>query len=216
MTRDSAPAGEERQRDADRSQLTILAAARDEFAEFGLGGARMDRIAERAGVNKRLIYYYFADKESLFEAVLEQAYVDIREEERHLHLLDLAPADAVRKLVEFTWNYYLAHPEFLTLLNSANLHKARHIAHSRRARELNSPLIDMLGEILERGRREGTFRGGVDPVQLYVSIASLSYFYISNNYTLSAIFGRDLLSSKAQAERLSHMVDVVLGYLLRS
>ena len=120
------------------------------------------------------------------------------------------------RLVEFTWNYYLAHPEFLTLLNSANLHKARHLAQSQRARELNSPLIEMLGEILERGRREGTFRGGVDPVQLYVSIAALSYFYISNNYTLSAIFGRDLLSSKAQAERLSHMVDVVLGYLLRS
>ena len=216
MTRDSAPSGEERQRDADRSQLTILAAARDEFAEFGLGGARMDRIAERAGVNKRLIYYYFADKESLFEAVLEQAYLDIREEERQLRLLDLPPAEAVRKLVEFTWNYYLAHPEFLTLLNSANLHKARHLAQSQRARELNSPLIEMLGEILERGRREGTFRGGVDPVQLYVSIAALSYFYISNNYTLSAVFGRDLLSSKAQAERLSHMVDVVLGYLLRS
>jgi AcrR family transcriptional regulator len=216
MTRDTAPAVEERQRDADRSQLTILAAARDEFAEFGLGGARVDRIAERAGVNKRLIYYYFEDKEKLFEAVLELAYLDIREEERGLHLLDLAPADAVRKLVEFTWNYYIAHPEFLTLLNSANLHKARHLAESRRAKELNSPLIETLGQILERGRREGTFRGGVDPVQLYVSIAGLSYFYLSNNYTLSAIFGRDLLSTKAKSERISHMTDVVLGYLLRS
>jgi AcrR family transcriptional regulator len=216
MTKDTAPAAEERQRDADRSQLTILAAARDEFADLGLGGARMDRIAERAGVNKRLIYYYFDDKEKLFEAVLEQAYLDIREEERHLHLLDLAPADAVRKLVEFTWNYYLAHPEFLTLLNSANLHKARHLAESRRAKELNSPLIETLGQILERGRREGSFRGGVDPVQLYVSIAGLAYFYLSNSYTLSAIFGRDLVSTKAKTERLSHMVDVVLGYLLRS
>ena len=216
MTRDTAPAVEERQRDADRSQLTILAAARDEFADLGLGGARMDRIAERAGVNKRLIYYYFEDKEKLFEAVLEQAYLDIREQEKQLHLLDLAPADAVRKLVEFTWDYYLAHPEFLTLLNSANLHKARHLEQSRRAKELNSPLIETLGQILERGRREGVFRGGVDPVQLYVSIAGLSYFYLSNNYTLSAIFGRDLLSTKAKTERLSHMVDVVLGYLLRS
>ncbi|HEY8050614.1 MAG TPA: TetR/AcrR family transcriptional regulator [Ramlibacter sp.] len=216
MTRDTAPAGEERQRDADRSQLTILSAARDEFADFGLGGARVDRIAERAGVNKRLIYYYFEDKEKLFEAVLEQAYLDIRGEERQLHLLDHAPADAVRRLVEFTWDYYLAHPEFLTLLNSANLHKARHLAESNRARELNSPLIETLAEILERGRREGVFRGGVDPVQLYVSIAGLSYFYLSNNYTLSAIFGRDLLTPKAKSERLSHMVDVVLGYLLRS
>ena len=215
MARDAIPATEERQRDADRSQSTILAAARDEFAEYGLGGARMDRIAERAGLNKRLIYYYFEDKETLFQAVLEQAYRDIREQELTLHLLDLEPAAAVRRLVEFTWNYYLEHPEFLTLLNSANLHKARHLEGSQRARQLNSPLIALLAEILERGRREGSFRGGVDPVQLYVSIAALSYFYLSNNHTLSAIFGRDLMTPKARSERLSHMCDVILGYLLR-
>jgi AcrR family transcriptional regulator len=207
---------EERMRDADRSQSTILAAARDEFAEYGLGGARMDRIAERAGLNKRLIYYYFEDKEKLFQAVLEQAYRDIREEEVKLRLLELEPAAAVRRLIEFTWDYYLAHPEFMTLLNSANLHKARHLVDSERARELNSPLVETLAAVLERGRREGKFRGGVDPVQLYVSIAGLSYFYLSNNPTLSAIFGRDLLAPKARSERLSHMSDVILGYLLRS
>jgi AcrR family transcriptional regulator len=215
MTRDIAPAPEERTRDADRSQLAILAAARDEFAEFGLGGARMDRIAERAGVNKRLIYYYFEDKEQLFRAVLEQAYFDIRENERKLNLLGLKPADAVRRLVEFTWQYYLDHPEFITLLNSANLHRARHLEGSDHVREMNSPLIATLGEVLERGRKEGSFRGGVDPVQLYVSIAALSYFYLSNSHTLSAIFGRDLLSAKARNERLAHMCDVILGYVLR-
>jgi len=214
MARDPSPATEERLRDADRSQSTILAAARDEFAEFGLGGARMDRIAERAGLNKRLIYYYFEDKEKLFQAVLEQAYRHIREEEMQLRLLDLEPATAVRRLIEFTWNYYLAHPEFMTLLNSANLHKARHLAESRRARELNSPLVETLAAVLERGRREGSFRGGVDPVQLYVSIAGLACFYLSNSHTLSAIFGRDLLAPKARSERLSHMTDVILGYLL--
>jgi AcrR family transcriptional regulator len=134
MARDTSPAGEERLRDADRSQSTILAAARDEFAESGLGGARVDRIAERAGLNKRLIYYYFEDKESLFQAVLEQAYRDIRTEEMKLRLTDLEPVAAVRRLIEFTWDYYLAHPEFITLLNSANLHKARHLAESKRAR----------------------------------------------------------------------------------
>ena len=216
MSREPAPAAEERLRDADRSQATILAAARGEFAEFGLGGARMDRIAERAGLNKRLIYYYFDDKEQLFRAVLEQAYHDIREEERKLNLLDLKPADAVRKLVEFTWNYYLDHPEFLTLLNSANLHRGRHLVGSEKARQMNSPLVEMLGEILERGRRDGSLRGGIDPVQLYVSIAGLAYFYLGNNHTLSAIFGRDLMSAKARHERLSHMCDVILGYVLRN
>lgn len=214
MARDVIPAGEERLRDADRSQSTILAAARDEFAEHGLGGARVDRIAERAGLNKRLIYYYFEDKERLFQAVLEQAYRDIRSEEAKLQLAELDPATAVRRLVEFTWDYFLAHPEFLTLLNSANLHKGRHLEESERARRLNSPLIEALGTVLERGRREGVFRGGVDPVQLYVSIAGLAYFYLSNSHTLSAIFGRDLLSPKARSERLSHMTDVILGYLL--
>jgi AcrR family transcriptional regulator len=216
MTRATAPVAEERQRDADRSQGTILAAARDEFAEFGLGGARMDRIAERAGLNKRLIYYYFEDKEKLFQAVLEQTYRDIRQEERKLNLLDLKPAAALRRLVEFTWDYYLLHPEFLTLLNSANLHRARHLQESNRAREMSSPLIEMLAEILERGRKDGSFRGGVDPVQLYVSIAGLSYFYLSNSHTLSAVFGRDLLTTKAKHERLTHMCDVILGYVLRS
>lgn len=209
------PAADERLRDADRSQATILAAARDEFAEYGLAGARMDRIAERAALNKRLIYYYFEDKETLFGAVLEQAYRDIRSAEQALHLQDLPPAEALRRLVEFTWRYYLEHPEFLTLLNSANLHKARHLQQSQRARELNSPLIEMLAGILERGRQDGSFRGGVDPMQLYVSIAGMAYFYLSNNYTLSAIFDRDLMSPKARHERLNHMCDVILGYVLR-
>lgn len=215
MSASTSTLPDERLRDAERSQNTILQAARDEFAEHGLGGARMDRIAERAGLNKRLIYYYFQDKEQLFQAVLEQAYRHIREEERELKLLDLKPATALRRLVEFTWNYYLEHPEFLTLLNSANLHRARHLAQSQRARQLNSPLIATLDEVLERGRREGTFRGGVDPLQLYVSIAGLSYFYLSNNHTLSAIFGRDLMTPKAHSERLSHMCEVILGYVLK-
>lgn len=216
MRKTKAPVSDERLRDADRSQNAILMAARDEFAKHGLGGARVDRIAERAGLNKRLIYYYFANKETLFQAVLEQAYRHIREKERELNLLGLQPALALRRLVEFTWTYYLENPELLNLLNSANLHKARHLQQSERVRQLNSPLIATLGEVLECGRVDGSFRDGVDPLQLYVSIAGLSYFYLSNNYTLSAIFGRDLMTPKSHAERLSHMCDVILGYVLRN
>jgi AcrR family transcriptional regulator len=203
-------------RDAERSRAVILNAALEEFALFGLGGARIDRIAERSKLNKRLIYYYFTDKDQLFQAVLESAYEQIRESEKKLNLQALPPSAAIRTLVEFTWNYYLAHPEFLTLLNSANLHKARHIQDSPNARALNSPLIELLGQILEKGRLSGEFRGGIDPVQLYVSIAALSYFYLSNNSSLSAIFGRDLMTPKAKSERLSHMCEVILGYVLRN
>ena len=152
-----------RTRDADRTQQEILRAATTEFAALGLGGARIDNIAERAGINKRLIYYYFASKDELFLAVLEQTYADIRQAERALHLEATTPVDALRKLVAFTWDHYLAHPEFLNLLNSENLHRARHLKQSVRIREMNSPLIETLGDVLDRGRREGLFRGGVDP-----------------------------------------------------
>ena len=214
----SAPAviAELRTRDADRTRQEILRAAMDEFSESGLGGARIDSIAERAGINKRLIYYYFGAKDDLFLAVLEQTYADIREAERALRLEADDPAEAVRRLVAFTWKHYLAHPEFLTLLNSENLHRARHLKQSSRIREMNSPLIQTLGDVLERGRRDGVFRGGVDALQLYISIAGLAYFYLSNNPTLSTIFGRDLMTPKALAERLSHITEVVMGYVLRN
>lgn len=211
-----SPIPDVRPRDADRSQQVILEAALFEFARHGLAGARMDRIAERAEVNKRLIYYYFKSKDELFLAVLEDAYARIRTAEQQLHLNDMPPAQAIRRLTEFTWDYYIANPEFLTLLNSENLHEGRHVAQSGRVREMNSPLVETLGDILERGRRDGLFRGGIDPVQLYVSIAGMSYFYLSNRYTLSAVFGRDLMTPKAHQERLSHICDVVLGYVLRN
>ena len=175
----------------------------------------MDRIAERAQLNKRLIYYYFTSKDDLFLAVLEGTYADIRAAEHQLRLIDLEPTQAIRRLTEFTWDYYIAHPEFITLLNSANLHLARHLTKSEKIREMNSPLVQTLREILERGRMEGVFRGGIDPIQLYISIAGLAYFYLSNNHTLSAVFGRDLMTPKARNERLSHMTDVILGYALK-
>ncbi len=211
----ATPAPEPRARDADRSQRDILQAALGEFADHGLGGARMDRIAQRAGVNKRLIYYYFADKDSLFLAVLEQAYQGIRGRESELNLVQVDPIEAVRRLIAFTWNYYIEHPEFLTLLNSENLHRARHLKQSTQIRSMHSPLVQTLADVLDRGHKAGLFRAGVDPVQLYISVAGLSYFYLGNCHTLSTIFGRDLLGAKAQVERLSHMTDLVLGYLVR-
>jgi AcrR family transcriptional regulator len=211
----TASTPEPRSRDADRSQQTILLAARDEFALYGLAGARVDRIAERADINKRLIYYYFKSKDDLFLAVLENTYADIRAAEQKLHLDEMDPVEAIRELVSFTWHYYLEHPEFISLLNSENQHNAAHLKKSSRIQEMNSPLVQMLDTVLERGRRQDLFRAGVDPIQLYISIASICYFYLSNNQTLSTIFGRDLRAPKAMAQRLSHMTDMVLGYVMR-
>jgi AcrR family transcriptional regulator len=202
-----------RVRDPARTRARILEAATREFARSGLGGARVDRIAKRAGANKRMLYYYFGDKDGLFLAVLEHAYQQIRAAELELHLLDVPPVEGVRRLVEFTWRYYLAHPEFLTLLNSENLHRARHLKRSRNVRATNSPLIAMLAEILRRGAAAGTFRSGVDALQLYISIAGLAYFYLSNNHTLSQVFDRDLAAPAAREERLAHMTALVTGFL---
>ena len=196
-----------------RNQERILKAATEEFARFGLGGARVDRIAVRAGANKRMLYYYYGNKEDLFLAVLEASYARIRRAEMGLHLLDLDPVQGMRRMVEFTWNYYLRHPEFLTLLNSENLHRARHLKRSRDIAAMHSPLIALLRDLLLRGERAGKFKKGVDPVQLYISIAALGYFYLSNRHTLSTIFERDLLAPKSKAERLKHMTELVLGYL---
>jgi AcrR family transcriptional regulator len=198
-----------------RNQDRILKAAVAEFARFGLGGARVDRIAARAGANKRMLYYYYGNKEALFLAVLEDSYARIRSAERALHLADLDPQEAMRRLVAFTWKYYLAHPEFLTLLNSENLHRGRHIRRSRNIIDMHSPFVAMIKQVLERGARAGEFRRGVDPVQLYISIAGLGYFYLSNRHTLSTIFERDLMLPKHKAERLRHMEELVLGYLRR-
>jgi len=202
-----------RARDAHRSREEILRAAMAEFAAHGFGGARIEAIAERASVNKKLIYYYFEGKDELFLTVLEQTYADIRTAERELHLEASDPLLAIRTLVAFTWQHYLDHPEFLALLNSENMHRGGHLKRSGRVRQLNSPLIETLAGVVERGQRDGAFRPGVDALQLYVSIAGLAYFYLSNNHTLSAIFGRSLMAPAALAERREHITAVVLGYL---
>jgi AcrR family transcriptional regulator len=149
----------------------------------------------------------------LFLAALEKAYADIRSAERELELETVDPIDSIRRLVNFTWDYYRENPEFLALLNNENLHKAVHIKRSKRIQSLHSPFVEMLRRIIEKGEEDGFFRSGVDPVQLYMSIAGVSYFYFSNASTLSVVFGRDLMAEEALVERREHVVEVILGYL---
>jgi AcrR family transcriptional regulator len=202
-------------RDPERTRGAILAAATQEFSTNGLTGARVDAIAQRARVNKRMIYHYFGDKDGLYLAVLEATYGSIRAAELDLHLTDRDPVDGMRELVLFTWRYFLAHPEFLSLLGTENLHKAAYLKRSKRIRELHSPLVGMLSALLARGAKARVFRTGVDPVELYITIAALGFFYLSNRHTLSTIFGRNLAAPKSIAAREQHIVDVVLNYLKR-
>ncbi|HZB92604.1 MAG TPA: TetR/AcrR family transcriptional regulator, partial [Stellaceae bacterium] len=151
--------------------------------------------------------------EELYRAVLEGVYADIRSQERALSLGDLPPVEAMEKLIGFSFDYLAGHPEFIALLNDANGLGGRHVAASRRLPELHSPLIALIRRTLRHGAEQGAFRRGVDPLQLYISIAGLAYFYFSNNRTLSAIFGRDLGSRRAIAARRRHVVDFVMAAL---
>jgi AcrR family transcriptional regulator len=201
------------QRDPEGMRRRILEAAKQEFASHGLAGARVDRIAAKAGANKRMLYYHVGKKDDLYLAVLEGAYEKIRAEERTLDLEHLDPPEAIRRLIDFTWNYFLRNPEFLALLNTENLARAKHLKRSTKVKSMHSPFVEMIRAVVRRGVARGDFPVAVDPVQLYISIAGLSFFYLSNNATLSFIFGRDLLSRDAKDERLEHMVALVLAAL---
>lgn len=196
-------------RDAGATKLRILAAARVEFADHGYMGARIDRIARTAHANKRLLYYYIGNKEALYLATLERAYSDIRSAERELRLEELEPQAAIEQLVRFTWAYFKANPSFVALLNTENLHRARHLVKSRQIPDMNSTVVAIVGRILGKGARQGVLRPGIDPLQLYISIASLCFFYVSNIHTLSVVFARDLKARKALDERVEHVVALV-------
>ena len=200
-----------RRRDPDRTREAILAAAQHEFAAKGLSGARVDAIAHRARANKRMIYHYFGSKDALYLAALERVYEDLRGTERKLDLGCLEPEAAIRRLVEFNFDYSRHHPELISLINNENLHGARHLRRSRKVRQLHSPLVALIGDILRRGTAKGVFRPGLDPIDLYITIAAVGYFYLSNNRTLSTIFGRDLSSAAACHKRKRHNVDVILN-----
>ena len=199
-----------KQRDADATRTRILAAAKKEFARNGLGGARVDEIAERAKANKRMIYHYFGNKEDLFLIVLEEAYLDIRAAEQKLKLEDLSAREALEKLVRFTWNYYLKNPEFITLVNSENLHKARHLKKSERGGPAQRRFVDMVEELLERGVAEGVFRPGVDPVQLNITIAAVNYYYLTNRFTGALLFDRDMMAKEALDARIAFNIQTIM------
>jgi AcrR family transcriptional regulator len=198
-----------RTRNPEQTQERIHAAATAAFAERGFDGARVESIARHAGVNKQLIYHYFGSKDALFTAVLERAYMEFRAAEAAL-TLDALPADeAILALVEFTWNYYLEHPEFIRLLNSENQMKARHLKASPRTKTINASHISIARHTLKRGQREGTIRKEIDVLQLNTSIAALGFFYLINRHTLSTIFEKDLASKRMLKARLEAMKDII-------
>jgi len=202
-----------RTNDPQRTMADILEVATQEFADKGLAGARIDEIAAATRTSKRMIYYYFGSKEGLYVAVLEEAYRGIRHIETELHLEDLPPEDALRKLVGFTYDYQLANPNFIRLVMNENIHRGEFLAQSKTIQQLNVPAINTLRAVYERGVAAGAFRRDVDPVDLHMSISALCFFNVSNRHTFSLIFKRELDSPRAIGRRRDSIVEMVVRFV---
>jgi AcrR family transcriptional regulator len=203
----------ERQRDAERTQREILDVATAEFADRGYAGARVDEIAARTRTTKRMIYYYFGSKERLFVAVLERAYAAIRAAEQTIEVDHLEPAAAIRRLAELTFDHHESHPEFIRLVSIENIHRAAHIAGHEELAGQNSPAIELIEGILERGRRDGSFTREVDALDLHMMISAFCVFRVANRHTFGAIFGRDPLDPELRERYRAMLGDMVAGYL---
>jgi AcrR family transcriptional regulator len=195
------------------NRARIVEAAIDEFAARGFKGASMDAIAARTHTTRALINYYFGSKEQLYIAVLEQVYGEIREAEGQLELDHLPPVEAIRRIVEFTYNYYLTHEGFVRLVVAENQAGGRHLRKSRTMRTLNRPIIERLSRVIERGQAAGRFRADVDPVEIHKAIAALGMFNVANRYTFGAIFQREMGAKGDVARRRDVVADMIVSYL---
>jgi AcrR family transcriptional regulator len=200
-------------RDPEATRKNILEIATEEFADKGFSGARVDDIAARTNTSKRMIYYYYADKEGLFVAVIEQAYGRIRQIEAALKLDHLEPESALRTLVGFTFDYQNANEAFIRLVMVENIHKGVHLARSGNIEELNLPVIATLRDIYRRGLSAGVFRDGIDEIDLHMSISALCFFNVANRATFSRIFKREMASPDALARRREIVIDTIMRYV---
>jgi AcrR family transcriptional regulator len=203
-----------REQSAQATRETLLKAAIKVFGKHGLAGGRVEQISRAAKSHDRMIYYYFGSKEALFVAVIEETYRRFNEAEARLGLDLTRPEQALRDVIAFIWGYYQKHPEFITLLNSENLHRGRHIGKSSRAGEYSSPALDVLSRVLGSGVAAGLFRPELAARDIYLMIASMGYFYLSNRYTLSAFLGETLDDPAALAHWQQFITDAVLRTVL--
>jgi AcrR family transcriptional regulator len=197
------------------TKADILRIAQEEFSSRGLSGARVDAIAARTRTTKRALYYHFGSKEGLYVAVLEKVYGDIRDDENRLGLADMAANDALKCLVEFTFDYDETQSDFIRLVSIENIHRARYLARSSKIRDLNSSAIETLAGILRRGQERGLFRAGIEAIDVHMLISALCFFRVSNRYTFRRIFRHDLLAKSLRQHHREMVVETVMRYVER-
>jgi len=203
-----------RSQDPEGTKANIIEVATREFAEYGLSGARIDEIAAKTKSSKRMIYYYFGDKEGLYLKVLEEAYSRVRATEATLDLQDLPPREALKKLAGFTFDHHNSHEAFIRLVMIENIHHGEFLAKSQVIQKLNVTAIDTVREIYDRGVRSGVFRPGLDPIELHWQISALCFFNVSNRATFSKIFKRDLGSKRSLASLRDAVVEMIVRHVL--
>ena len=199
--------------DPEGVRANIVAIALKEFSEHGLSGARIDEIAAKTRTSKRMIYYYFGDKEGLYQKVLEEAYGHVRDGEKELHLEDLAPVEALRQLVEFTFEHHRRNPDFIRLVMIENIHNGDYLRHSELIRRLNQTAISRIEAIYNKGVDMGLFRRGILPVAIHWQISALSFFNVSNRMTFSQLFGGDLFDETGQLELRRQIAESVVRFV---
>ncbi|GAA1461534.1 TetR family transcriptional regulator [Williamsia maris] len=203
----------ELQRDAARTRTELLKVATEVFAESGYSGARVDVIAERTSTTKRMIYYYFGGKEGLYLAVLENAYLGIREAEQKLQVDHVDPVEAIRRLAELTFDHHIAHQDFIRLVSIENIHRGAYINRLESLREISRPATSLLDDILVRGREKKLFRDDVEALDVHIVISSYCVFQVANRHTFGFLFGVDF-GEVSQRAHLRRMIgEVVVGWL---
>jgi AcrR family transcriptional regulator len=191
----------------------VIQAAIAEFAAKGFAGARVDDIAARMRTTKRMIYYYFGGKAQLYAAVLEHVYGRMRDAEQALQI-DTRPAmEALRRLVEVTFDHHAQHPEFVRLVSVENIQEARIVAASGTIPARNAAIIGTLRDLIARGQAEGVFRDGLDALDLHMLISGFCFYRISNRHTLHAIYGRPMDTAATTAAHRGMIVEAVLRYV---
>ncbi|QLL12694.1 TetR/AcrR family transcriptional regulator [Pseudomonas chlororaphis] len=202
-----------RKNNPEKTRENILQEAIVEFVQQGLSGARVDAIAERIHTSKRMIYYYFGSKEQLYVEVLEKLYGDIRSTESRLQLAELAPRDAIRRLVEFTFDHHDRNVDFVRIVSIENIHNAEYVKRSEAIKAMNNTILHALGEILQRGVDEGVFRAGLDALDVHLLISSFCFYRVSNRHTFGEIFQIDLPDEAIKQRHREMICESVLRYL---
>jgi TetR/AcrR family transcriptional regulator len=205
----SAPSRTQAER-ADQTRARILNAAVRQFSANGLAGARTEQIAEEAGVNKALLYYYFKSKEDLYAAALESAFEDVRVDSVAVMEKD---ATAGERLVQITLNSFdrsYTHPAVRTLMQQemVRLHQGEENRMAQMAEKFFRPMWIKVDELLENGIASGELIA-VDPQQIRYAALGANVFYFLTAPLTKLAFGIDPM----ERSKLEHRRKAAVEYL---